>query len=73
MPLHERTLSAIEMYQKKFVCLKKEDAYISGNYDSETARNIRIKLERCMGKDYCKSQEYIDDFITNKYLVILKN
>ena len=40
MPVSESSKVIVELYQKKFMCLKKEDAYIYGNYNSSTARLI---------------------------------
>ena len=34
---------------------------------------INIYLERCRGKEYCKTDEEIDKFFTGKFLMILAN
>ena len=38
MPLHEQGADFVSMYQKKLLCLKPEDMYIFGDYNSVNAR-----------------------------------
>ena len=56
MPVHNSSHYHVETYQKKFLCMKPEDAYIYGNYDTEVGRLIRVFLNRCSGiENNCKS------------------
>ena len=43
MPLHERNTQLFEK-QKEFMCMKEEDAYVYGDFDSDAARVITILL-----------------------------
>ena len=56
------------------MCMKPEDSYIYGNYDTSVGRLIRVFLDRCTKtENNCKSKEEINDFITGKYLTLLTN
>ena len=56
------------------MCIKPEDAYIYGNYDSYSGRMLRFALEKCTDTDKnCKSEQEIIDFISSKYLILLSN
>lgn len=46
---------------------------IWGDYTSNNARQLRIRLQRCIGKDYCKPLEAINAFLRDKYLLMLHN
>ena len=41
MPLHERNIQLFEA-QKLWLCMKEEDAYVYGDFDSDYARTITI-------------------------------
>ena len=73
LPLHDTSYDFLNSYQKKFLCTKKEDLYIFGDFDSAQARLININLKRCRGHDYCASEEEIDAFLMNKFLLIYHN
>ena len=60
----------LELYQKKFLCLLEEDLYIRGNFNTVRTSNIRVNLNRCRDKAYCKSDKEIDDFIRGKFLMV---
>ena len=47
LPLHENYYNVVAKYRKKFLCSRKEDMFIYGDYNSERARLIEIKLIRC--------------------------
>ena len=34
---------------------------------------IEVELLRCQGKDYCQTDEEIDEFIRGKYLIVYLN
>ena len=57
------------------MCLKPEDMYIYGNYDTSVGRMVRVRLDRCTDavKNNCKSNDEIDNFITGKFLALLVN
>ena len=37
----------IKLYQKKFLCIDEEDRYIYGNFYTDIASLIRVRLSRC--------------------------
>ena len=61
------------MYYKKFICIDKEDRYIFGNYNSMKARLLDVQLQKCQGEKYCKSEEEINTFLRNKFIIMLNN
>ena len=58
-PRADNSLGYIELYRKKFVCIDEKDRWVRGNWNSVSASIITIRLNRCRGKDYCKSDEEI--------------
>ena len=60
----------MRLYQKKFQCLHADDRFIQGNVNSEKATVIRVRLNRCRGKSYCKSEEEIVKFLKGTYLLL---
>ena len=58
------------MYQKKFQCLHKDDRFTQGNVNSEIASVLRLRLNKCQGKSYCKSDEEIIKFFRGKYILL---
>lgn len=73
MPIHETNADYLRLYKKKFLCVDPTDLEIWGTYDSKKAKRLKIKLSRCEGKAYCKTDGEIDDFLNGKYLLLLKN
>ena len=66
-------LKLLELYKDKFLCLDENNLFLRGNFDTNKTSNIRIKLNRCTGKEYCKSEKEINDFIRGKYLMVYLN
>ena len=73
MPLAESSIQDISLKKKTLRCMKKEDAYIFGNYNSNSGRMLRVKLMKCSNESYCKSEKEILDFIIGKYFLFLNN
>ena len=70
----KRYQTDLNLHQKKFMCIEPEDMRMQGDYNSETASLIHIKIEKCTDHDYCKSEEEIDEFFkTDKYMLMLNN
>ena len=63
----------VKLYRKKFQCIDEKDRFISGNFNTVNASQIRVHLNRCQGKDFCKSDEEITEFIRGKYLIVYVN
>ena len=55
------------------LCLDEEDRYVEGNFYSDEASLIRVRLNRCTGHDYCKSKEEIEAYMSNKYVILYMN
>ena len=55
------------------MCINKEDMRINGDWDSNSARLIDLKLAKCHGHSYCKTDEEITDFMKDKFLLLLYN
>ena len=45
--------------------------YIYGDYNSEKARLIEIKVLKCEGHAYCAEEEEIRQFFKGKFLIAL--
>ena len=58
-------------------CLNNTDDYhIYGNYDSAHTKNLLLVFEKCdnsTSNNTCKSPQEIDDWILEKYFVVLTN
>ena len=67
------TKAYAELYRKKFQCLDEKDLFIRGNINSENTSNIRVLLKKCSGKDYCKSDAEILDFVRGKFILVYLN
>lgn len=65
----------VELYQKKFKCIDDGDMFVNGDFDSNSARLISIRLNRCTTNDQvqCKSEEQITEFFRNKLLLLMYN
>ena len=46
---------------------------IYGDYNSWKARLIKIQINKCHGKDYCKPAWEIDQYLQGKYLLFYYN
>ena len=55
------------------MCINDEDKFIQGNFYTDSASLIRVRLNRCTGEDYCKSKEEIDAYMRGKYLLLYTN
>ena len=73
MQINESSIQDVIQKKKSFKCMKKEDSYIFGNYNSNSGRMIRIKLNKCANKIYCKPENEIIDFFRGKYLLFINN
>lgn len=74
-PIRQNKQNLLRMYQKKFKCIEPKDMFVNGDFDSDTARLISLRLNRCVDTDTitCKSEEEITAFFRNKLLLILYN
>ena len=63
----------VKLYRKKFQCIDEKDRFISGNFNTINTSNIMVLLVRCQGKDYCKSDEEITEFVRGKFLIVYVN
>ena len=73
MPIHESSTAYVNLYKHKLLCLNQEDLEIQGTFSSKKAKILRATLKRCYGHDYCKSEEEINEYLEDKYLIILIN
>ena len=53
--------------------MDEKDRYLRGNFNTINTSNIRVRLNKCHDKDYCKSDEEIMAFIKNKYMIFYVN
>ena len=54
-------------------CIDKEEMRINGDFNSAAARVLDLRLVRCRGHKYCKSDEEITAFLKDKFLLVLYN
>ena len=80
LPITKNAVPSVEIHQKKFLCIDREELRMYGDYNSDKARLINIQLVRCHDGGYfaengitCKSQDQITDFLRNKFLLMLYN
>ena len=67
------TIEYASLYQRKFRCLDEKDLYIRGNFNTANTSNIRVLLQKCRGKAYCKSEEEIIDYFRGKFMLVYMN
>ena len=46
---------------------------INGDFNTDTARLIQIQLKKCVGHDYCKTDDEMREFFRNKWMMFLYN
>lgn len=73
LPIREGYEDNVELYQKKLICVDKEDMWIHGNYDSSNARQLNIQLQKCHDRPDCKSDDEIAEFLRGKFLFVFYN
>ena len=73
--LDRQSFTEVNLYKKKFRCIDGEDMHVSGDYNSEQASLLLIKLNRCdrSGAIECKDEEEILEFFSDKFLILLIN
>ena len=47
MKPREDSIEYVKLYQKKFRCIEEKDRYISGNFNTVNASQIRVYLNKC--------------------------
>ena len=70
--LHESSRYTVDFYWQKFLCIDPEDLRVSGDYNSETARQVNIQLKKCNGTG-CKTDDQIKEYFRNKFMLMLVN
>lgn len=66
MPVNKHYRSDLQTYKDKLICIDAEDMRIHGDYNSDEARTIQIRLNRCAGEGCA------DDYtITNYFRSLL--
>ena len=56
-PIASRYEKDMKEQNKKFMCLEPEDTRLQGDFSTNSASLIFIKVEKCQGLDYCKPEE----------------
>ena len=46
---------------------------LRGNFQSLSAVTMQIVFEKCIGHDYCETEENINTWLTGKYILTLAN
>ena len=52
MPINEKNKPTVQMYQKKFLCVDKEEMKLYGDYNSDKARILNMQLVKCYNGGY---------------------
>ena len=67
----------VETYGQKMKCFQEpEKVAMWGNFDSNEAQNIQIAFQLCdsaTSKVPCKSKDYIQRWMSKKFILVLKN
>ena len=53
--------------------MDKEELQIYGDYNSQEARVLELQFVKCTGFDYCASEETIEKYLRNKFLIFVYN
>lgn len=53
-------------------CIKDEPV-LMGDWNSAAAKQLVIRFEMCSGRDDCKSEAFIKDWMKRKFIVTLSN
>ena len=72
-PLFEGQVNQLKTYQKKFLCIAKEEMRVFGDWNSKYARIIDITLTKCHGHTYCKEEHEIKTWLRDKFLLMMYN
>ena len=75
MPHQDRQEPFVDMYQKKFICLNKEDLVLWGDFSSDESRQFNIDFVKCntTERDDCADDAAVEEFVRDKYLLMLSN
>ena len=73
LPIYKASVLEVEFYHRKFQCVDKAEMFLRGDYNSNTANQFNVQLQRCHDRPDCKSEAEIDAYLKNKYLIILYN
>ena len=73
MKPREDSYNYVKLFRKKFRCIDEKDRFISGNYNTANASIIRATLNKCQGRDYCKTDDEINEFMIGKFLIMYVN
>lgn len=66
----------VQLHKDKFRCMDPDDLEIYGSYNSFRAKQLIITVDRCVNTTEvtnCKSDEEIDKFLRNKYVLFVYN
>ena len=74
-PIQESMINELKTFKNKFRCADnpERDLELWGDFNSQKTQQLAIRFRRCTGKDYCKSEEEVRDWLRRKYIVILYN
>ena len=63
-----------DLYRKKLNCIDHK-IVISGDYDSESVKHLSIRFMKCDPevRSDCKSEDEINEYIKNKFIVLMYN
>ena len=73
MPIHDTSSTYVNLYKNKFQCISQEDLEIYGNFDSKKAKMLKVTLKYCQDEVFCRTKDEIDNFMDDKWLIVLKN
>lgn len=60
-------------WRRKFRCATDPNIKLWGDYNSPKAQTFKVDFEKCTGKDYCKSEAEIRDWLRQKFIVLIYN
>ena len=72
-PMIESQKNLAMAYQKKMLCIDPTEAYLKGDYNSDSASLLNIQFIKCHDRDDCLPDEQIMQFIKDKYIMIMYN
>ena len=55
------------------LCLSEDELYVYGTYDSDVARTLSIRVDRCSGHDYCLDETAAKDALKGNYILLAMN
>ena len=72
-PIYESHEVYLDAFRSSLLCPDRSNLAVQGGLYSLHGSQILIDILKCVGRDYCKSEEQIREYFAHRQIVILSN